>query len=138
MATTYVTGDEVYELLLDLDKGINRLPSAEIEPFIVGLEAQVDGILRAQGYTDVPATGDTDKAMIREMVRKKAAAQVYVTLHQPTRSPDFVRTWDIDFAEWLTSLRKGQLRLNDQDPAVAQEGEIRPFDFRVLPAIPED
>ncbi len=123
MTTHYTTGEEVYKLLLDLQVGVNRLQPTDIEPFIQGLESQVDGVLRGQDYPTVPATGTNDIAMIREMVRKKAAAQVYVTLNQPIRSPDWVRTYDIDFADWLKSLRKGELRLVDQDP----QGEDLPF-----------
>lgn len=113
----YVTGDDVYQLLLDMEVGPpSRLTPEEIEPIILGIEAQVNGALRAQSYPEVPAGGDNDKAMIREQVRKKAAAQVYVTLNQPQRSPDWVRTWDIDFAEWLKALRDGKLWLVDQAP----------------------
>ncbi|MBN2446345.1 MAG: hypothetical protein JXO22_06460 [Phycisphaerae bacterium] len=135
----YTTGAAVYQLLLDMNVGPpSRLTPEEIEPIITGIEAQVNGVLKAQGYAAVPATGTNDVAMIREQVRKKAATQVYVTLNQPQRSPDWVRTWDIDFSEWMNMLRQGQLRLVDQAPDVGQEGQVVVIPFRKLPMLPTE
>lgn len=121
----YVTGTEVYDLLVNQSVGVpTRLPPADLEPYIAGIEAQVDGVLKAQNYTTVPATGANDVAMIREHIRRKVAALVVTALIQPQRSPDWVRTWDIDFSEWLGSLRKGQLRLTDQSPGAPGSGPI--------------
>jgi len=120
----YTTGADVFGLLLDLGVGpVARMTEADAEQIIAGLEGEVNGILKAQGYTAVPATGDADRALLGQQVRMKAAARVYVTLHQPQRSPDWVRTADIDWSEFLNRLRQGQQRLVDQDPA----GEDLPF-----------
>ena len=135
----YTTGAEVLALLLDLGVGpVARLSATDVEQIVAGLEAEVDGILLAQGYATVPATGPRDVAMLGEQVRMKAAARVYVTLHQPERSPDWVRTADIDWSEFLERLRRGQQRLVDQAPAAAQEGQVGVTRLRVLPRVSED
>lgn len=132
----YTSGAEVFGLLLDLGVGpVARMTEADVEQIIGGLEGEVDGILKAQGYATVPATGLSDRAMLGQQVRMKAAARVYVTLHQPERSPDWVRTADIDWSEFLERLRKGQQRLVDQDPEAAQEGQVTILDLRVLPYV---
>jgi hypothetical protein len=132
----YTTGAEVLGLLLDLGVGPTaRLSSADVEAIIAGLEAEVDGILLAQGYATVPATGLRDAAMLGQQVRLKAAARVYVTLHQPQRSPDWVRTADIDWSEFLERLRRGQQRLVDQAPVAAGEGQVAVTSLRVLPKV---
>lgn len=135
----YTTGAEVLGLLLDLGVGpVARLTEADAEQIITGLEAEVDGILLAQGYATVPATGLRDRAMLGEQVRLKAAARVYVTLHQPARSPDWVRTADIDWSEFLERLRRGQQRLVDQAPAAAGDGQVGVATLRVLPKVSEE
>jgi hypothetical protein len=115
----YITGADVYSLLVNYQIGDSpRISEEDVDTMIEGYEAEINGILRAQGYTTVPATNSADRAMIREKLRRKVASQVYQALNQPTRAPDFCRTWDIDYAEWLTMLRKGQLRLSVQEPEV--------------------
>jgi len=132
----YTTGNEVLGLLLDLGVGpAARLSAADVESLIAGLEAEVDGILLAQGYATVPATGPRDVAMLGGQVRLKAAARVYVTLHQPDRSPDWVRTADIDWSEFLERLRRGQQRLVDQAPVAAGDGQVAVTTLRVLPKV---
>ncbi len=132
----YTTGAQVLGLLLDLGVGpAARMGEADVEQIVAGLEAEVDGILLAQGYATIPATGTRDMAMLGQQVRLKAAARVYVTLHQPERSPDWVRTADIDWSEFLERLRRGQQRLIKQSPAVAQDGQAQIVPLRVLPKV---
>lgn len=116
MANYYVTGEEVYDLLLNQKIGPPaRLGVDDIVPFIQGIEGQVNGVLLARGYQPVPATHPDAVAVIREMVRKKVAATVLTALNQPVRSPDFVRVWELDFAEWLNRLRLGQEKMPGGD-----------------------
>ncbi len=105
----YVTGDEVYDLLINQQLGPpTRIPPEDVEPYIAGVEGQVNGVLLARGYQPVPATNADAVAVIREQVRKKVAVLVFLALNQPTRSPDWAKVWDIDFGEWLNRLRLGQ------------------------------
>ena len=76
--------------------------------------------------------------MLGQQVRLKAAARVYVTLHQPDRSPDWVRTADIDWSEFLERLRRGQQRLVDQAPVVAQDGQVAVTTLRVLTSVSQE
>lgn len=136
---SYTSGAEVYQMLLDLQVGPPaRLQPDDIEPMIRGIEAKVDAALKAQGYAIIPATGENDRRMIAEEVRKKAAATVYVLLHSPERSPDWVRTFDIDFADFLKAMQRGEMRLVDQSPDAGQAQQAVITSFRVLPRQVED
>lgn len=135
----YISEAEVIELILDQARGVHNVTTAQVGEIIDGIEGQIDGVLLAQGYTTVPATGARDVAMLGYQVGRKAAATVYELLKQPVdRSPDWVRTWNIDFAEWLDALRDGKLRLVDQLPSVGQAGEVLITTLRVLPRVDGD
>lgn len=136
---SYVTSAQVVELILDQARGVHNVTAGQVDDVINGLEAQINGILVAQGYATVPATGPGDIAMLGYQVGRKAATMIYEMLKQPVdRSPDWVRTWNIDFAEWLTALRKGELRLVNQAPSVGQSGEMLITTMRVLPWVDGD
>jgi len=108
----YVTGAEVYDLLMNLKVGgPARITVDDVEPFIDGVEQQVNGVLLARGYQPIPASHAGAVAVIREMVRKKTAVQVYLTLNQPQKSPDWAKSWDIDFDTWLDRLSRGRATL---------------------------
>lgn len=132
----YTDGAAVYQLLLDLNVGPPaRFTVAMTEDVVNGLEMEIDAILAAQGYAPIPATAAQDVTLLGQMVRKKAAVQVYLTLQQPTRAPDWCRMWDIDWDEFLKRLARGQMRLPGQVPTAALEREIVIGQtLRVLPA----
>lgn len=132
----YISEAKVIELILDQARGVHNVTMAQVGEIIDGIEGQIDGVLLAQGYTTVPATGVRDVAMLGYQVGRKAAATVYELLKQPVdRSPDWVRTWNIDFAEWLKMLRDGQARLVDQSPSSGQSGQMLITSLRVLPEV---
>ncbi|MEB2351868.1 MAG: hypothetical protein OZ924_10685 [Burkholderiaceae bacterium] len=136
----YTSGAEALALLLNLQVGRPaRLDETDVEQLVVGIEAEINGILKAQGYATVPATGQADKALLGLQVRRKVAVLAYTTLYQPTgRAPDWVRMWDVDYDNFKKALQKGEQRLVDQDPTAAQAGQAVTRLFRVLPRIPED
>lgn len=136
---SYTTAEAILDLLVTRSVGVHSVTLAQVEDFIAGIEGQVNGILLAQGYAIVPADGSTDVKTLGHQVSKKAATQVFEILKQPVdRSPDWIRTWNIDFGEWLESLRSGQARLVDQAPSVGQEGQVLITTMRVLPEVLND
>lgn len=135
----YTSGAEVLGLLLNLQVGPPaRFTAAEVEQLVVGVEAEINGILKAQGYAAVPATGASDVELIGLQVRRKVAVLTYMTLYQPVgRAPDWTRMWDVDYDNFKKALQKGEQRLVDQDPTTAQSGQAVTQLFRVLPRIPD-
>lgn len=136
----YTSGAEVLDLLLSLQVGRPpRLQPADVERLVEGIEAEVDGLLKAQGYPNVPATGERDRALIGLQVRRKVAVLTYMTLYQPTgRAPDWTRMWDVDYDNFKQALAEGKQRLVDQEPSAAQSGQAVAHWFRVMPRIPGD
>lgn len=135
----YTSGAEVLDLLLSLQVGRPpRLQPSDIEALVEGVEAEIDGLLKAQGYPDVPATGARDRALLGLQVRRKVAVLAYMTLYQPTgRAPDWTRMWDVDFDNFKQALQDGKQRLVDQEPETAQSGQAVARWFRILPEIPD-
>jgi len=133
----YTSGAEVLELLHSLQLGKPaRLQAAEVEKLVVGVEAEVDGLLKGQGYPVVPATGENDRALLGLQVRRKGAVLAYLTLYQPTgRAPDWTRMWDADYDNFKQALQEGKQRLIDQDPTAAQSRQAVGTRFRVLPKV---
>jgi len=136
----YTSGAEVLELLQSLQVGKPaRLQPADVEKLVVGVEAEVNGLLKGQGYPVVPATGENDRALIGLQVRRKVAVLTYMTLYQPTgRAPDWTRMWDADYDNFKEALQEGKQRLIDQDPTAAQSKQAVGTRFRVLPRIPDN
>jgi len=135
----YTSGAEVLGLLLDLGLGqAPRFDASDVEEFVAGTEAEINGILKAQGYATVPATGVDDISLIGLQVRRKVAVLTYMTLYQPVgRAPDWTRMWDVDYDNFKKALQKGEQRLVNQDPATAQSGQAVTQLFRLLPRIPD-
>lgn len=133
----YTSGAEVLDLLLSLQVGKPaRLQPSDVERLVEGVEAEVNGLLLAQGYPNVPATGPNDVALLGLQVRRKVAVLTYMTLYQPTgRAPDWTRMWDVDFDNFKSALQDGKQRLVDQAPLSAQAGQAAAYWFRVLPRV---
>jgi hypothetical protein len=110
--TDYVTAADIWEMLLNFGVGPTpRVDDDQVEEHIDGIEGSVNGILATRGYSPIPATNAEAKAVIRENVRKKVAVTVFLELNQPQHSPDWARSWDIDFDAWMNRLRLGQEKL---------------------------
>lgn len=105
---------------------------AEVNGFIAQYEAQINGILRAQGYTTVPATGEDDVNMLKRFVASRAAAQVFSITFTAQTFPDAVKQWIADWDLFIRMLRDGELRLVNQDPASTEAGGIVMGSFTLL------
>lgn len=128
----YATADDV-QARLDLDSGTgialsaNSVPPlAQVEDFVAQVSAEINGVLRAQGYGSVPATGANDLLLLRRYVSEKAAAMTYHAGYGGFGDvPARVARWEEDYADFLLRLRKGQQQLIDQAPSSTAAGSIQ-------------
>ena len=103
------------------------------------IEGEMDGLLRARGYTKLPATDPTDVATLGLIARRKVAALVYMLLYQPPgRIPDWVRMWDADYDAWKEHVAAGKFSLHGETPTSGDAGQAVITTLRVLPRIPKD
>lgn len=123
MANPYAAVADVQALLSTLLViGPATAPStAQVQTFLDQTAAEINGVLAAQGYTSVPATGANDLLLIGGFVAEKSAAKTWHAAFQGTDSPDNVQSWEKGYADFLNRLRQGQQHLVDQAPA--GEGE---------------
>jgi len=98
--------------------GTSTPTTTEVEGFLDQVAAEVDGVLKAAGYGTVPASGTTDKLMIRRFVAMKAAALTwYAGYGGFDEVPSRVAQWEKDYEAFLMRLQKKTIRLSDQAPS---------------------
>ncbi len=128
--TTYASANDV-QALLNLNTGTGITLSAtsvptvtQAESFIDQIASEVDGILRASGYT-VPLTGASDKRIVGRYVAQKAAAMVYHAGYGGFGdTPARVKQWEDEYAEFVKRLINRQQALVDSSPARGKVGAI--------------
>jgi hypothetical protein len=90
------------------------------------LAAEINGVLRAQQYPIVPATGANDVLLIGGYIASKAAARLWRAFFQGGRTlPDLVKTWDAEYERFVDRLSTGLQMLLDQAPTATTSGQIR-------------
>lgn len=94
---------------------------AEITSVIDQVEAEIDGILAAEGYATVPATGPRSIHLLRGYVEREVAYQAYTQIYTPNELPAAVKTWHADYQAFLARLRRGEQHLPDQQPQSEDE-----------------
>lgn len=132
MAVTniYADGDDVQALFnvmggAVITLGAGTTPTlAQVEGWLDQLAAEVDSILVARGYSTVPASGTNDVLMIGRYVAQKAAALAYHAGYMFDDTPDKVKLWETEWADFLKALEDGKRRLIDQTAARARMGTI--------------
>ncbi|HML21814.1 MAG TPA: hypothetical protein PKD09_09210 [Aggregatilinea sp.] len=106
-----------------------------VTAIINGVEARVNSVLKAQGYPIIPATGETDKAMIKRQILQKAAVLCWTSVRGGDDLPAWIEVWNDEFEAWIEALEKGRIVLMDQSPATpgAPDRRVRMGRLRVLP-----
>jgi hypothetical protein len=91
---------------------------AQVEGFLDQVAAEINGILAANGYGTIPATGANDILLIRRYVSIKAAALTYHAgfTVEDQYMPGKVKRWEADYDAFITRLTARQQRLIDQSP----------------------
>lgn len=114
---SYATVADIQALIPELTIGATSQPSSsEVEAFITQIEAAINGVLSAQGYSAVPATGANDVLLLRGYVSTKVAALAWLVAFLADEAPAKVVMWNKDFSEFMNRLRQGQQHLVDQLP----------------------
>lgn len=112
----YASVVDVQALIPELDISDFSKPSAvEVEALIAQACGEVDGVLRAQGYATVPATGANDLALLRGYVARYAAAHAYLAAFLKDEPPYKVKAWIEAWRDFIARLRRGEQQLVDQD-----------------------
>ncbi|MFA7386080.1 MAG: hypothetical protein WCZ87_00310 [Thiohalobacteraceae bacterium] len=117
--------------------GPDSVPTQDdVENWLDQVSAEIDGVLHAQGYETVPATGARDVQVLKRYTAEKSAAITWHAHYGAVPSdhiPARVKRWEEDYRDFLARLRRGEQHLNDQSP----EGESDPI-FGVAPPVARD
>jgi hypothetical protein len=120
----YADGADVQALIPEFTIGASTKPStSEVAGFISQIEAAINGVLSAQGYSTIPATGDNDVALLEGVVAQKVAAMTLLAAYPQNDPPGKVKLWSEDYKDFMNRLRQGQQHLVDQLP----QGESEPI-----------
>lgn len=126
----YTTAADVERLLdtmgIDFDTAVEprEVTQADVNAWIDGYEAEIDGILVALGYAQVPVEGTRDIALFRDKVAERTAAKVWQVKYHGQELPDAVKEWIRGWELFIASLERGRRRLLDQTPATPQAGVL--------------
>lgn len=101
---------------------------ATVEDWIDQVEAEIDGVLRAQGYETIPATGTQDVKLLSRYVAEMVAYFAWKEAYGHADIPDGIKDWRDGYTSFLSRLRRGEQRLAGQ---AAQE--IGVVSIRLLP-----
>ena len=118
----YATGADVQAHLNALGGpgitlGAASVPTlTQAEKWLDQVAAEVDGILRANGYGTVPATGTSDVLMIGRYVAEKVACMVWQAGFMSDELPAKVKNWCEDYTTFIERLIAKSMRLVDQAP----------------------
>jgi hypothetical protein len=136
MAVTnvYATGANAQSFInqlggASLTLGVASTPLlSEVETWLDQLAAEIDGILSANGYGTVPATGTNDVLMIGRYVAQKGAAMAYGAGFMFDETPDKIKQWETEWDTFLTRLIEKKIRLVDQSPR-SKMGSVKPMRY---------
>jgi hypothetical protein len=87
-----------------------------VEGWLDSIAGEIDAILTARGYGTVPATGTSDKAMIKRYLAQKVAAMVYHAQAVFDVTPEMIKTWEEEYKGFLERLTEKKQGLIDQSP----------------------
>lgn len=96
--------------------GSTRPKDADVDDYIDHIEAEINGVLSAAGYSNVPATADSDKAMIRQYVVDAVCVFVWTETFTENDPPFMVKKWDENYRSFISKLRRGEQHLPSQNP----------------------
>lgn len=130
----YAADHAAIEVLLKSRVGIpsafsasTRPTDSDVDDMIEQIEGEINGVLSAQGYQTVPATGSSDIKLLKRYVVTKVGAMVWRVVFSEDDAPSHIKRWEEDYAEFLKRLRMGQQYLIDQQPL----GEDQPY-FQIV------
>ncbi len=98
-----------------------RPTETQVLAFIQQVEGEINGVLSAEGYASVPATGADDIQLLRMYVADKVAAKVWGVVYAGSEMPAQIKTWHDEYKDFLTRLRRGEQHLPNQQPQSEDE-----------------
>ncbi len=102
------------------DVGGEDFTTTVVAGHIATFDAQVNGILTAQGYGTIPATGTNDVAMLQRLVAQRTAALLYMDkMNSGNEFPAIIKLWLQEWDDTLKRLKNGEQSLVDQEPTRA-------------------
>ena len=96
----------------------------EVEDYIASYEAEIDGVLRAQGYPTIPASGTKDVNMLKQKVAMKVAAVVWMEKNSRGELSDRIKRYLEDYGMFINRLRRGEQWLANQSPLGEEDGQF--------------
>lgn len=94
---------------------------AQVTAFINQIEGEINGVLSAEGYAAVPATGAEDVNLLKMYVADKVAAKVWGVVFGGRDMPAEVKLWHDDYRDFIARLRRGEQHLPNQQPQSEDE-----------------
>lgn len=94
----------------------------EVNAFISQVEGEINGILTAQGYSTVPATGSNDVQLLRLYTANETAYNVWGVRFGHANIPEVIKEWHEGYKAFINRLRQGQQHLVDQLPQSESDG----------------
>jgi hypothetical protein len=104
--------------------GSSKPSATEVEAFILQISAEINGVLAAQGYETVPATGASDVELLKYYTATKVAALTWDVAYGYNEQPATVKQWHQDYRDFLARLRRGEQFLTDQAPRSEDIGDF--------------
>lgn len=98
-----------------------RPTQAQVEGFITQIEGEINGVLSAEGYATVPASGAGDVQLLKMYTADKVAAKVWGVVFGGAEMPAQIKQWHEDYRDFIARLRRGEQHLPDQQPQSEDE-----------------
>lgn len=90
-----------------------------VSDYIDQVEAEINGVLSAQGYSTIPAAGANDVKMLRRYVAQMTAVLVWQEFYSVPDDDDIPSPfgmWIKAYDTFMRALRRGEQHLIDQSP----------------------
>jgi hypothetical protein len=135
VTNSYADGDDVQAHInqlggTTLTLGAGSTPTlGEVEGWLDQLAAEVDSVLKSNGYS-VPATGANDVLLIGRYVSQKGAAMAYHGGYMFDDTPEKVSIWEDEWTAFLDRLINKQMVLLDQSASRTRVGTIQAKVYR--------
>lgn len=114
----YATADDVQALVPEMTFSTTSNPTeTEVTTMISQTEAEINGVLRAVGYTTIPVSDSSDVALLQGYVTRRVAAQAYMAAFRGDDAPYKIKQWNEDYSSFLMRLKRKEQQLASADNA---------------------
>lgn len=108
--------------------GTTQPTNAKAMQIILDISAELDGALKAAGYTlPIPDTATMSLRLLKHYASMAAAYRCWTAMFKGGTPPPGVEAWREDFKEFLEKIEQDKMRLPDYEPTTGKYDAI----FRV-------